>query len=1301
MKKHFGRDLMKRVRILSSVCLVCVLTALCLFALPVKADAGSWGGFSYTVTNGEATITGCSVSTAAVNVPSSIEGYPVTAIGELAFYQVKTLQSLTIPASVKSIHSSGIASCDNLTGIWVDSGNPIYSSDASGALLSKDKKILYQLPLGVSGSYTIPASVTTVVKKAISGNDNLTELIIGDGVTTIEEYSMSSCGKLKTITIGNGLTAIPQNAFSYCGSLTTVSIGNGVKEISRWAFRECSALTTVRIGDGVQSISKEAFQSCYNLADITVSGNNPYYSTDSDSVLFDKDKTVLIQSFKKLSGSYTVPDSVTTIRSMAFAGQTNLTQVNFGRNVEIVEDYAFQHCSGLTDVYISETIRSVDNSTFYGCSNLKYNTYDNATYLGNEQKPYLVLMDTTNTGITELTIHSQTKVLADYSVRCCTALKQIAVPDGVVTVGYNAFEECSALKSVTLGSSVTTIEEYAFYKCTALETINFPATTNYIGDYAFRECKALKDIYISDPNSWCMLQSGQIDEYGGIIGHGAALHVLDTNGQEMTEVVFSSDVTVIPHCAFRNSTLTSVRIPASVKSIGVHAFGGSVDLKTVTMAEGVTLIDTCAFYECAALEDITIPDSVTELENQVFAECSNLRHAVIGDGVIDMYPDMFSGCDNLTSVVIGDSVKCIYANTFYGLEKLTSVTIGNSVTSIGDEAFSYCNSLQTVVIPDSVTSIGEWAFSYCHGIENFVVGKGLTSVGCFCFAFCDVEHVNVFVTDANAWCKIPRADGANFFGGLKTVYVVDQEGELVTDLVLDSSVTVIPELAFVNSPLNSVTIPGSVKEIGEYAFSGCSNLSKVHIRNGLKVLGCGAFYFCESLKEIAIPDSAIAIEALAFYGCNALQSITIGKNVLSIGSSVFVGCNNLETAYVSKENRYYKNDDAGALLDAAGTWLIRCPKYVDGHYRIPDGVTTIDGGAFNGCYGLHSLYIPASVVTVEGLPANSCLYLRCTYYGGSEEQWSDIDIYPDARNMFYNVIYDIADTDGWIKKDGKWYFYQDGVMQTGWYRELGGYHYYLDETGAMVADTTRVIDGEECVFDEYGVLQYKVLRNGWLEDGGNRYYLEDGNKVTGWKTIEEVRYYFNSQGVMQTGWLQLGDDRYYLDETGAMVTGTVTIEGKQHTFDSSGVWLGEAVQNGWSLEGGKWYYYKNNTKVTGWLKDSGYWYYFDANGIMQTGWRQVGKIWYYFKTGGNMATGWAKVGSVYYYFDSNGAMQTGWIKDGGVWYYMKSSGAMQTGWLKQGSTWYYFHSSGAMATGSVKIGTKTYRFNASGVCLNP
>lgn len=309
------------------------------------------------------------------------------------------------------------------------------------------------------------------------------------------------------------------------------------------------------------------------------------------------------------------------------------------------------------------------------------------------------------------------------------------------------------------------------------------------------------------------------------------------------------------------------------------------------------------------------------------------------------------------------------------------------------------------------------------------------------------------------------------------------------------------------------------------------------------------------------------------------------------------------------------------------------------------------------------------------------------------------------NNNWYYFINGIRQT-GWLQDGGKWYFLEeDGAMHTGWYYENGNWYYlntsgdmaigwakigsewyYFKPNGSMVWNCDYTIGGVRHRFGYDGdwLGEITTNRNGWVQEGDLWYYYQNDVQVIGWKQIGGVWYffdhyggymctgwlysggqwyYFNASGAMKTGWLELGNTKYYLKSGGQMVTGTYVIDGKTHEFSDTGVWLRElpTQKNGWVQASGKWYYYQNGAAVTGWKQIGGTWYYFNANGQMATGWQKVGSIWYYFK----------------------------------------SSGAMQTGWLKLGNTWYYFHASGAMATGSVKIGNKTYNFNSSGVCLNP
>ena len=119
---------------------------------------------------------------------------------------------------------------------------------------------------------------------------------------------------------------------------------------------------------------------------------------------------------------------------------------------------------------------------------------------------------------------------------------------------------------------------------------------------------------------------------------------------------------------------------------------------------------------------------------------------------------------------------------------------------------------------------------------------------------------------------------------------------------------------------------------------------------------------------------------------------------------------------------------------------------------------------------------------------------------------------------------------------------------------------------------------------------------------------------------------------------------------------------------------------------------------TGWVSEDGAWFYHHASGAQASGWVKDGGSWYYLDpASGRMATGWLLDGSTWYYLMPSGAMATGWVKDGSTWYYLRSSGAMATGWLMDGGSWYYLSTnSGAMYTGGHWIGWKWYNFADSG-----
>jgi hypothetical protein len=269
-----------------------------LLALPAAVQAED---YNYTTNNGTITVTKYTGPGGAVTIPGTINGLPVTSIGDGAFYGCTSLASVTIGNSVTSLGEAPFSYCISLTAITVDTNNPVYSS-VDGVLFNKNQTALIQYPAGKAGSqYTIPDSVTTIEgsygwggeRGAFAYCTSLTSVTIGNSVTSIGEAAFSSCTSLTSITIPNSVSSIGEGLFHRCFSLTSITIPNSVTSIGYMAFSYCISLTNATLGNSVTTIVSSAFYFCTSLTNVTI------------------------------------PNSVTTLGFEAFSGCTSLTGVNF------------------------------------------------------------------------------------------------------------------------------------------------------------------------------------------------------------------------------------------------------------------------------------------------------------------------------------------------------------------------------------------------------------------------------------------------------------------------------------------------------------------------------------------------------------------------------------------------------------------------------------------------------------------------------------------------------------------------------------------------------------------------------------------------------------------------------------------------------------------------------------------------------------------------------------------------------------------------------------------------------------
>ena len=976
-----------------------LLAATLSFAGGLRADTATVDGstYTYSVTDGKATIgTGETVKTAVspkptgrLTVPSELGGYPVTDLGESAFYNCKGLTDVTIPngvthigprafsscsglvnvtigSGVTSIESYVFPSCVNLRNIAVDPANTAYMSQ-DGMLLTKDGTTLVY---GVGGDVEIPSGVATIGTSAFFGRN------------------------LKSIRFSGGVTNIGSYAFGYCDNLD-MSIPDTTLKIGDFAFVGCRNLNLWLPRRFEGNLSSAVFKQCNNL---TVN----YY--DQVPVVAFRTEEGVVEQRECLPG----------------------TKVGSLPPTPTHEGYAFEGWWTAADgEQVSEATVVTNDVTYYA-------KWRGTADVGDYTYTYSVLNGQAEIG----TSNAWTRAISP------SPTGHVAVPSSlggfpVVGIGdyafYGLYSASYKLESVAIPSGVVRIGERAFSGCPNLTDVTIPDSVTKIGAWVFNGCNRLTKILVDPANTSYMSQDGML-----LTKDGRTL-VQGVNGV----VEIPSGVTVVGESAFRDlDGLTQVTIPAGVTTIGQYAFYGCDGLTDVVIPASVTNIGQRVFAACGHLKAISV-----EAGNEVYSsrngmllskDGTRLIQGVNGEveipsGVTTIGEWAFVYYADLTRVVIPASVRDIGAYAFHYCESLTNVVMQGGVTNIGDGAFGGCGNLAGIVIPDGVTCIGQAAFMDCTGLTDVFIPNSVQSIGYNAFGWCgrlsNVTLPAYMVEGDDGWTMLNVFQGTSVENvtmaeGITTIgsYAFAQgftDETCPTHVTIPNSVTDICAYAFYNCPgLKGVTLPEGVVRIGTEAFDYCRNLTELAIPSSVKQIDARAFSDCRGLTEITIPGSVTNIGTSAFFRCQGLARVTVPACVLATGlGSVFPGASSITNVVLAEgvqsiprnafgssgsfpklehvfipgsvatidaeafrafrgkiavtvdpANAVYSSRD-GMLLTKDGTRLLQG---VNGDVTIPPGVTSIDARAFYNCNGLTRVVIPNSVTNIGNYAFNAC-----------------------------------------------------------------------------------------------------------------------------------------------------------------------------------------------------------------------------------------------------------------------------------------------------------------------------------------
>lgn len=644
----------------------------------------------------------------------------VISIARYAFSDCTALTSVTIPASVTSVEGNAFSGCTALADVVIPSSITKIESFAFSRCTSLAE---ITIPDGVTDigygafeycskltSVSIPESVTVIGTGAFSNCSSLTGIMIPNSVTYISYNAFGNCSKLTSVFIPESVTVIGHGAFSGCTSMESFRVaqenpsftdedgvlfskdmgvllsypagknGNNyrmpdsVEFIEYEAFDNCINLTSVTLGSRFNGGSFDTFKNCPKLQEIIVSDENGVYCS-VDGVLFTKDMSELVLFPVGKSGSYTIPDGVTGIRSTVFSG-----------------------CTGLTAVTIPDSVKKIWGRAFYGC-----------------------------TGLTKVTMGSGVTEICTEAFSNCTALTEIVIPDGVSYISPYIFLGCSQLKNVTIPTSVQFMCGSAFYGCSDLNitfTGSETAWENIVrvdGNDALSSATVRCTGTAEDPAPLNKEMSTARE-----ISVGQEVTVKNANLATFYYQFTAAESGQYLTSVFRDGRSAYLRIFDAEGSLIAGSENTPVWSLTAELEAGKTYyLAVFANYWGADAIDLTL--TVNRAVSQ-----GDYIGILRGDDSLQLVEYTGQAVSEITvpETLGGYAVKSIGRELFgdkrYGL---TSVTLPKGVTEIAYMAFAYCHSLQKISIPDALQEIGQSAFLNCYNIEKICLPDTLITIG--------------------------------------------------------------------------------------------------------------------------------------------------------------------------------------------------------------------------------------------------------------------------------------------------------------------------------------------------------------------------------------------------------------------------------------------------------------------------------------------------------------------------------------------------------------------------------------------
>ena len=840
-------------------------------------------------------------------------------IGSKAFYNTQKIDSIVLPKNLNKVGDEAFVN-SGIRKLEIKSGSDTsFGTNVFTQYLIVNKSLIPEErieEITINGNLSLDKVFSDYAKQVRLSLNKLH--VTGDANGgRIAPFAYKDCINLTDLTIDDTIIAIGESAFENCTLITVVNLNDELTEISANTFKNCINLETISLPENVTTVRAGAFEGCVKISNLDLS-------------------------------------HLTLIGANAFK-DTLISTPTFSNKLQTIGDYAFDNCVNIEKVIIDTTTSSTTIRQF---------AFNNCTAIDEINLSKNVVMEKNafagDTNVVTLVVRGEyglDTLFGESKEEAAKKIKYITIQDDTELIEDGAFFGCMLVTSINVPPTVKEIGSEAFRGCRGISTLDLPATLEKVGKYAFADCDKL---------ALTSLPSGIKEVNEGVF----------LNNFTMSTFTLNDETTRIGAYAFGGcANLELSALNDEITYIGAHAFDGCLKLGLTALPAKLATLGDYAFNGCLLVGITATNPTLTRIGEYAFKGCQKItsfefaqdimENGYLGIGVLD-------GCTTVSELKIygSTSLEYLFGESVISLKPvLSKITIKEGSTELADNMFKGFTAISSVTFESEIKKIGAHAFDGCESLTTIDISK-VEEIGDYAFSQSGLISIQLPTNGIVL--------GVGIFSGCASLATLTFEAPKEDDSTLN--IVEIPAYSFAGTILINVTLPDTVKTIGEYAFSGiltlnsfvisedseltsisdfafsgCSNILNFFIPKHVTLIGEDAFDGCTALRNVEF-DTNNKIEKIslkAFMGCYALTIINLPDTIREIGDYAFQGC----TCLVDLE--------LPETLEIIGAYAFAgCESLND--FALPEKIEVISFAAFSDCYMLETITWNSNIKVIEG-----------------------------------------------------------------------------------------------------------------------------------------------------------------------------------------------------------------------------------------------------------------------------------------------------------------------------------------------